>query len=277
MIAIHSHGRYPGLEIVQRVWPGENPFQADRHQLLKATRTELGADGRDLNFNAYADNRSIFRYEMHTLPEEISEAIGTSTLLAAWNAAVYVAQNQRAMVAVGIQAISRRRATFCSATPACGSSTSPSLFRASAIEMESNATAELTTAPAGPSLDEERRGISALLAEASLELSSRDPAEIDACVGLLEPGTAVSSAFRRGRLTTERWRSPFVFARGFPVPRRAASPSARRSRTIAPGPQVGPGWTTPSSSNGSGPPAARSTPGLLVSKQVCSGATGSCI
>jgi hypothetical protein len=92
MIAIHSHGRDPGLEIVQRVWPGEDPFQTDRHQLLKETRTQLGADGRDLNFNAYADNRSIFRYEMHTLPEEISEAIGTSTLLAAWNAAVYVAQ-----------------------------------------------------------------------------------------------------------------------------------------------------------------------------------------
>lgn len=92
LIAIQSHGRDPGLDIVQRVWPGENPFQADRHQLLKATRAELGADGRDLNFNAYADNRSLFRYEMHTLPEEISEAIGTSTLLAAWNAAVYVAQ-----------------------------------------------------------------------------------------------------------------------------------------------------------------------------------------
>ncbi|HET7201284.1 MAG TPA: hypothetical protein VFI80_10785 [Burkholderiales bacterium] len=92
MIAIHSHGRDPGLEIVQRVWPGESPFQTDRHQLLKATRNELGTDGRDLNFNAYADNRSIFRYEMHTLPEEISDAIGTSTLLAAWNAAVYVAQ-----------------------------------------------------------------------------------------------------------------------------------------------------------------------------------------
>ncbi|HKV45035.1 MAG TPA: hypothetical protein VJT32_10240, partial [bacterium] len=42
MIAIHSHGRDPGLEIVQRVWPGENPFQTDRHHLLKATRTELG-------------------------------------------------------------------------------------------------------------------------------------------------------------------------------------------------------------------------------------------
>jgi len=92
MIAIHSHGRDPGLEIVQRIWPGESPFQTDRHALLKATRAELGGDGRDLNFNAYADNRSIFRYDMHTLPEEISDAIGTSTLLAAWNAAVYVAQ-----------------------------------------------------------------------------------------------------------------------------------------------------------------------------------------
>src|SRR5437764_8288731 len=29
---------------------------------------------------------------MHTLPSEISDAIGTSTLWAAWNAAVYVAQ-----------------------------------------------------------------------------------------------------------------------------------------------------------------------------------------
>src|SRR5690242_1713255 len=43
----------------------------------------------------------------------------------------------------------------------------------------------------GSVLEAERRGISALLAGASLELSSRDPAEIEACVGLLEPGAAV--------------------------------------------------------------------------------------
>ena len=92
MIAIQSHGNDPGLEIIQRVWPGENPFQTDRHALLKVTRAELGSAGRDLNFGAYADNRSLFRYEMHTLPNEISETIGTSTLLAAWNAAIYVAQ-----------------------------------------------------------------------------------------------------------------------------------------------------------------------------------------
>ena len=29
---------------------------------------------------------------MHTLPSEISASIGTSTLFAAWNAAIYVAQ-----------------------------------------------------------------------------------------------------------------------------------------------------------------------------------------
>jgi hypothetical protein len=92
LIAIHSHGNDPGLEIIRRVWPGEDPFTTDRHALLRATKTELGSAGRDLNFGAYADARSLFRYDMHTLPSEISETIGTSTLFAAWNAAIYVAQ-----------------------------------------------------------------------------------------------------------------------------------------------------------------------------------------
>jgi hypothetical protein len=93
LIAIHSHGNDPGMEIIQKVWPGDNPFLHDRHQIMKAVKHELGPAGRDLNFNAYADNRSLFRYDMHTLPSEISDqSIGTSTLFAAWNAAIYVAQ-----------------------------------------------------------------------------------------------------------------------------------------------------------------------------------------
>jgi hypothetical protein len=93
LIAIHSHGNDPGMDIIQRVWPGDNPFIHDRHQIMKAVKHELGPAGRDLNFNAYADNRSLFRYDMHTLPSEISDlSIGTSTLFAAWNAAIYVAQ-----------------------------------------------------------------------------------------------------------------------------------------------------------------------------------------
>jgi hypothetical protein len=92
LIGIHSHGHDPGMEIIRRVWPDDNPFTTDRHSLLKAVKQELGSAGRDLNFNAYADRRSLFRYEMHTLPSEIGGAIGTSTLFAAWNAAIYVAQ-----------------------------------------------------------------------------------------------------------------------------------------------------------------------------------------
>jgi hypothetical protein len=92
MIAIHSYGRDPGMEIIHKVWPDDNPFVHSRHDLLKAVKHELGTAGRDLNFNAYSDQRSLFRYEMHTLPSEVSSSIGTSTLLAAWNAAIYVAQ-----------------------------------------------------------------------------------------------------------------------------------------------------------------------------------------
>ncbi len=92
LIGIHSAGGDPGLEIVQKVWPGENPFQTTRHDLLKAVKKELGSIAREFNFNAYSDARSVFRYDMHTLPGEVSGPVGTSTLFAAWNAAIYVAQ-----------------------------------------------------------------------------------------------------------------------------------------------------------------------------------------
>jgi hypothetical protein len=92
LIAIHSYGHDPCLDIVRKLWPGENPFVSDRHEILKEVKDELGSARRDLNFNAYSDARSIFRYDMHTLPNEVSGPIGTSTLFAAWNAAIYVAQ-----------------------------------------------------------------------------------------------------------------------------------------------------------------------------------------
>ena len=74
------------------MWPEEEPFQTSRHDILRAVRTVLGRDARHYNFNAYADQRAVFRYDMHTLPTEIAASIGTSTLFAAWNAATYVAQ-----------------------------------------------------------------------------------------------------------------------------------------------------------------------------------------
>lgn len=92
LLAIQSAGRDPALEIIQKLWPGENPFQVDRHELLAALRTELGDEARDFLIEARPDDQSLFHYEMRTLPSEISDRIGTSTLFAAWNAAVYVNQ-----------------------------------------------------------------------------------------------------------------------------------------------------------------------------------------
>lgn len=95
LLGIHSAGADPGLEIVQRVWPDEDPFTVSRRELVEATRAALGDEAGQFELDPLPNAQSMFRYEMHTLPDEIDRedaSIGTSTLLAAWNAAVYVAQ-----------------------------------------------------------------------------------------------------------------------------------------------------------------------------------------
>ena len=92
LIGIHSSGDDPGHQILKEIWPNDNPFVSDRHSLLKAVKNELGSDARHFNIKANSDNRSIFKYTMHSLPSELEASIGTSTLFAAWNAATYVGQ-----------------------------------------------------------------------------------------------------------------------------------------------------------------------------------------
>ncbi len=92
VLAPLARSRDPGLEIIQKLWPGENPFQVDRHALCAALKNELGRDARDFTLTALPDEKAVFRYDMHTLPSEIGDRIGTSTLYAAWNAAIYVNQ-----------------------------------------------------------------------------------------------------------------------------------------------------------------------------------------
>jgi hypothetical protein len=92
LLAIQSYGHDPGLEIIQQLWPEERPFQVDRHELLATLRRELGRDARDFSLASPPDDKAVFRYDMHTLPSEIGDRIGTSTLFAAWNAAIYVNQ-----------------------------------------------------------------------------------------------------------------------------------------------------------------------------------------
>lgn len=93
LIGIHSYGHDPGMEIIHKIWPDDDPFvNNNRHDILKAVKAEMGAAARNYSFIANSDNKSLFKYEMHTLPTEVEGAIGTSTLFAAWNDAIYVAQ-----------------------------------------------------------------------------------------------------------------------------------------------------------------------------------------
>ena len=92
LLGIQSRGDDPGLDLIQRVWPDERPFPVDRHDLLAALQDELGDDARGFDLMALPDHKSNLRYSMHTLPTEIGASIGTSTLFAAWNAAIYVGQ-----------------------------------------------------------------------------------------------------------------------------------------------------------------------------------------
>ena len=92
LLAIQSYGEDPGLQIVQSIWPDENPFVVRRHELIGTLQDMLDTDAREFRFDPFPDSKSIFRYQMHTLPTEIGDNIGTSTLFAAWNAAIYVNQ-----------------------------------------------------------------------------------------------------------------------------------------------------------------------------------------
>ena len=92
MITIQSTGQDPGMEIIRSIWPDEQPFQTPGPMLVRALLERLETSAPEAQFESDSDNQSLFRYGLHVMPTEVAEHIGTSTLLAAWNAAVYVAQ-----------------------------------------------------------------------------------------------------------------------------------------------------------------------------------------
>ena len=92
MIAIQSTGQDPGMEIIRKVWPEEEPFRTPGPMLAEALHRHLGGEHPERKYESSIESSALFRYRLHVMPNEVEEHIGTSTLLAAWNAAVYVAQ-----------------------------------------------------------------------------------------------------------------------------------------------------------------------------------------
>lgn len=93
MVVVHSHGNDPGMEIIRGVWPDEDPFQTNRQLLADAAGDFFTSPGDEaLHFESLTDEEAIFRYHLHAMSSEMQEHIGTSLIVAAWNAATYVAQ-----------------------------------------------------------------------------------------------------------------------------------------------------------------------------------------
>lgn len=92
MLVVQSAGQDPGMELIRKIWPDEDPFATDRMALGRELRKQIEGEGLGLSMPVRSDDVSMFRYSMHTLPHELTDNIGTSTIIAAWNAAVYVAQ-----------------------------------------------------------------------------------------------------------------------------------------------------------------------------------------
>lgn len=99
LIVIQSTGHDPGMEIIRRIWPTEDPFRTPRHALITELDAQLNHPAgagvghvAEYGFEGASDAASLFSYHLHAMPNEVSSRISTSTTLAAWNAAVYVAQ-----------------------------------------------------------------------------------------------------------------------------------------------------------------------------------------
>jgi hypothetical protein len=90
LVVVQSTGHDPGMEIIRRVWPDEQPFATPRHTLINELQAQLPPGA--FSFEGASDDRALFSYHLHAMPSEVSSKISTSTMMAAWNAAVYVAQ-----------------------------------------------------------------------------------------------------------------------------------------------------------------------------------------
>lgn len=92
LVVVQSTGHDPGMEIIRRIWPGDEPFATPRALLMAELDRQLADDDGSWHFEHHDDAQSLFTYHLHAMPNEVSNRLSMSTSLAAWNAAVYVAQ-----------------------------------------------------------------------------------------------------------------------------------------------------------------------------------------
>src|SRR4029079_8545006 len=93
LVVVQAPGHDPAMEIIRPIWAAQDPFATPRHKLIKELDAQLNDDSApQFGFEGTSDAASVLTEHLHAMPNEVSNRISTSTALAAWNAAVYVAQ-----------------------------------------------------------------------------------------------------------------------------------------------------------------------------------------
>ena len=92
MVTIQSTGQDPGMEIIRKVWPEEDPFRSPAPMLANTLQASLRSSAPEREFSFDCETDGLFRYALQGDINRPESGLSSSTLLAAWNASVYVAQ-----------------------------------------------------------------------------------------------------------------------------------------------------------------------------------------
>jgi hypothetical protein len=104
---VQSLGQDPAHEIVQRVWPDQSLKSVSRHDIISELRKYLRFDQKDLAFSGVTGARSLFRFDMHTLPIIKGDDSALLSLQGAWNNAIYFAQVKEELAQATMQESTR--------------------------------------------------------------------------------------------------------------------------------------------------------------------------
>ncbi|MEM7303557.1 MAG: hypothetical protein AAF468_20960 [Pseudomonadota bacterium] len=92
MKVVQSTGEDPAHEIIRHIFPDQTLNCISRHDIISELRKFLGSEQKELSFSGLTDTRSLYRFDMHTLPEIAADDERILPLQEAWNNAVFFSQ-----------------------------------------------------------------------------------------------------------------------------------------------------------------------------------------
>jgi hypothetical protein len=98
MTVVQAHGEDAAHEIIQRIWPDQAIPFISRYDIIRELSRSMGAARSDYTFTGLTNAKSLFRFDMHTLPVFEGNAIGALSLMSAWNNAIYFAEVKEELV-----------------------------------------------------------------------------------------------------------------------------------------------------------------------------------